>query len=423
MGTLNFNDVVQTMFYTNLLLGVLLMIVEWSAKDPALRNGFWRVSLQRQDGHEIVFNFEAKDSAGRKILYIINANERLLVDSVIITGDSVFIQMPFFESGFKAKLDTKGNLEGVWIMQLADKEQSMPFKAVYNRQQRFPSPKPPRYNISGRWAVTFTAQNNKILKAVGEFKQNGTHLSGTFLSASGDYRYLEGVVTGDSIQLSTFDGSHAYLFTAKIVNNNIISDGYFYSGPESTDSWIAKKDSAVNLHDGYGLTHMRTTESRLNFTFRSIDDKMVSLQDPRFNGKVVVVQILGSWCSNCMDETRFLSDYYNSNSSKGIEVIGLAYEMSTDFERSRKSLQSFRQRFSVRYPILITGVTVTDSLRTEKTLPQIERIKAFPTMILIDKKGEVRKIHTGFTGPGTGKHYELFRKEFDETINGLLKEK
>lgn len=403
-----------------LSLTVLLMIVGWSAKDPVLRSGFWKVSLQRPDGQKIVFNFETRDSAERKVLYIINAGERLLVDSIKLSGDSVFIQMPFFESGFKAKLDRDGNLEGDWIIRLADKEQVMPFKAVYNQQQRFASLVPAKYNISGRWAVSFIRQNGKVLQALGEFKQNGTHLSGTFITSSGDYRYLEGVVTGDSLKLSTFDGGNAYLFTAKIIDDHTISEGYFYSGPVSSDKWTAKKDSAAALPDDYKHTMMRAGESRLNFRFRSIDDKMVSIQDERFKNKVVVVQILGSWCPNCMDETRFLSDYYNKNRQKGIEIIGLAYERSTDFQRSKKSIQSFRQRFNIQYPILVTGVTASDSLLTEKTLPQLDKIKAFPTAIFIDRKGIVRKIHNGFTGPGTPERYELLKQQFDKTINALL---
>jgi len=29
----------------------------------------------------------------------------------------------------------------------------------------------------------------------------------------------------------------------------------------------------------------------------------------------------------------------------------------------------------------------------------------------------IRKIETGFNGPGTGEHYEEFKKEFNELIN------
>ena len=135
-----------------------------------------------------------------------------------------------------------------------------------------------------------------------------------------------------------------------------------------------------------------------------------------------MVQILGSWCPNCMDETSFLSAYYNKNKGKGIEVIGLAYERTTDFAESKEALQPFQKRFGVQYPFLITGVSVSDKQLTEKTLPQLDSIQAFPTTIFINKKGEVDKIHTGYDGPATGVHFEEFKTEFEAEIEKLLTE-
>ena len=163
-------------------------------------------------------------------------------------------------------------------------------------------------------------------------------------------------------------------------------------------------------------------EESLDFSFKDLEGKQVSINSDRFKNKVVVVQLMGSWCPNCMDETIFLSDYYNKNKQRGVEVVALAYEYSTDWERSVKSLKKFQQRFNVQYPILITGVTSSDSLRTEKTLPQVTSIKFFPSSIILDKKGKIRKFDTGFVGPATGSHYIEYKKEFDKTIDNLLKE-
>jgi hypothetical protein len=124
-----------------------------------------------------------------------------------------------------------------------------------------------------------------------------------------------------------------------------------------------------------------------------------------------------------MDETAFLSDYYQRNKQRGLEIIALAYEYSTNFNRSQQSLRKFQQRFNVQYPILITGVTVSDTLRTEKTLPQVTRIKVFPSSIILDKTSKIRKLDTGFYGPGTGEHYEAYKREFNKTIEALLAEK
>jgi thiol-disulfide isomerase/thioredoxin len=188
-------------------------------------------------------------------------------------------------------------------------------------------------------------------------------------------------------------------------------------------TWVGEKNEQAKLPDEYSLTRLKdSANATLHFKFPDLNSHMVSLSDPVFKNKVVIVQILGSWCPNCMDETRFLSTYYLQNKSRGFEVVGLAYERTTSFANAKKLLQPFITRFNVTYPILATGVAVNDSLRTEKTLPEIQEIIGFPTTIFIDKKGIIRKIHTGFNGPGTGEHYEIYKKEFNGLVNSLLSE-
>jgi hypothetical protein len=121
-----------------------------------------------------------------------------------------------------------------------------------------------------------------------------------------------------------------------------------------------------------------------------------------------------------MDETRFLSGFYNEYHDKGVEIIALAYERSTDFARSQASVRNFQQRFDVKYPMLITNAAVGDPQRAEKTLPQLDSIAGFPTTIFVGKSGRIEKIHTGFSGPGTGKHYEDQKQEFYTLVNDLL---
>ena len=153
-----------------------------------------------------------------------------------------------------------------------------------------------------------------------------------------------------------------------------------------------------------------------------MNEEKITNDDPRFKNKVLVIQILGSWCPNCIDETKFLSQYYVANKQKGVEILGLAYERKADAESAVKSLQPLIRRFNVQYPVALSGVSVSDSLRAEKTLPQIGKISAFPTTIFVDKKGFLRKIHSGFDGPATGEHYERYKKEFEATVNELLAE-
>ncbi len=378
----------------------------------------WEAQLKRSDSNDIRFCFDWKTEKGKPVWYIRNAAERIKVDNIKQEGDSLFVQMPVFESQFRVK-KTKHRLEGVWIKAGASRTAVIPFVAKPGNK-RFIAAKLPAKNVSGRWAVNFATNKSDEL-SVGEFKQTGSRLTGTFLNPSGDYRFLEGVVSGDSLYLSGFDGGHAYLFTG-IISNNKIVNGKYYASATYTEDWNALKNSKAKVPLESVTMHLRPGEEKLNFSFKDLDGKQVSINDNRFKNKVVVIQLMGSWCPNCMDETAFLSEYYTANKNRGVEIIALAYEYSTDWERSIKSLRKFQQRFNVQYSVLNTGVAVTDSLRTEKTLPELTPIKAFPSTIILDKKGKVRKLDTSFNGPGTGEHYTAYKKEFEETINTLLKE-
>jgi len=55
-------------------------------------------------------------------------------------------------------------------------------------------------------------------------------------------------------------------------------------------------------------------------------------------------------------------------------------------------------------------------------LPALSAVLAFPTTIFIDRAGQVRQIHTGFVGPGTGEHYVNLQNNFTEITTSLLAE-
>jgi thiol-disulfide isomerase/thioredoxin len=395
------------------------------AQTPKLKQSIYRAVVYRPDSNEIIFNLKPKTEKGKTVLYVINDTERLRITDVKQKGDSLFFSMPVFESSFLTKINKDGSLQGTWVKGTSREPQQWPFKAIPGKSYRFPlTDGNAKKNISGKWAVTFiNSVNGKVLKAIALFKQQKNKLTGSFLTPSGDYRYLDGVVTGDSLKLSTFDGSHAYYFTAKIDNENQISGGRYFAGYAGLQTWTAVKDDKAPLPEQDAPASLKPGETGLNFAFNDSDDKLVSIKDERFSDKVVIVQIMGSWCPNCMDETKFLSEYYRKNKNRGIEIVALAYEYSTDLQRSKASLRKFQQRFHVEYPMLITGVTSGDEQRTEKTLPQLTPIRSFPTTIFIDKKGNVRKIEPVFYGPGTGDYYQEFLKEFNKTVDGLLGEK
>ncbi|NCU05131.1 MAG: TlpA family protein disulfide reductase [Chitinophagaceae bacterium] len=406
-------------FLFSIAVVILFSTTVFAQAADKLRAGWYRASIFREDGAEISFNAEVQVKNGKPVMFIRNATERLLVDDVKVKGDSVNIEMPFFESYFRLQLQQNGSLKGKWFKAGSLKLLEFPVTFVYGQKERFIVNESTTQNATGRWQVSFTRPNGTDRPAIAEFKQNGSSLTGTFLTPSGDYRFLEGVVNGNEMQLSCFDGSHAYYFTATI-NGNEISNGKFFSSASPVELWRATKNNTAALPDTTPVTQLKPGESKLNFSFKDVNGKTVSINDARFKNKVVVIQIMGSWCPNCMDESKFLSSFYKEYKSKGVEVVALAYEYSTDFNRSKASVQKFIKRFGIQYPVLITSTTTSDEQRTEKTLPQLTPIRSFPTTIFLSKSGNVSVIHQGFFGPGTGHFYEEYKSEFYRTIRSLL---
>lgn len=386
-----------------------------------MKPGSWRAVLQSPGG-ELPFGLELNHKSDSSYaVYAINGEERLPLDDAVVNGDSIRISMDIFDAVITAHIADE-KLNGQYTKYDPDTITQMPFQAEHGEDYRFnKNPKQAKsvYAISGKWTVTFSAEGEQY-PAVGVFKQDGNEVTGTFLTTTGDYRYLAGSLSNDSLFLSCFDGNHAFLFKARVGNNGKQMDGDFWSGSSGYEQWSAVKDDKASLPDANSLTFLKEGYDKLSFSFPDPAGKIVSLDDPAYKGKVVIVQLLGTWCPNCMDETNFLAPWYKQNKGRGVEVIGLAYEKSPELAISGPKIDRMKKRLGVAYKVLLAGTN--DKEEATKTLPMLNQVLAFPTTIFIDKKGNVHRIHTGFSGPGTGKYYQEFVEEFNAFVDQLIKE-
>lgn len=405
----------KTIFF---LLSALSYTTLYAQKTTILNTGSWHASLLRTDARYIPFEFEVQEENKKIVFYIVNGSERIKTEEIRISKDSAVVKMPVFESYFKFKIISKDSLNGVWIRGAESKDISIPFSASSGIKNLKQVSNKKYAGIAGKWTIEFTRANQTKRPAIGQFTQKGNLISGSILTPSGDYRYLNGNVSGNTFNLSTFDGIHAMLFEAKIEGDTIT--GSLLSGASGKESWVATRNEQAELSAIPVTTLKEGSKGIPDFQFRDLNGNMVSIKDEKYKNKVVILQIMGSWCPNCMDETAFLSEYYKKNKHRGIEIIALSYELSTDVERSKKSLQKFQTAFDVQYPILITGVAVSDPKKTEKTLPQLTDIKVFPTTIFIDKTGKISDVETSFYGPATGQHYLRYKAQFERTVSRLL---
>ncbi|WP_297764320.1 peroxiredoxin [uncultured Muriicola sp.] len=404
----------------NLGFLLLLLIVMNSCKDqtvPSLSAGTWRGTMEVQDGQLLPFNFSIGNGSEGYIMEIYNADEVLSIDEIIINNDSIIIKMPVFE-GYISGRFTNSIIEGNFIKESLDRV--VPFTANFNDSTRFVPSKAAAINVQGNWEAVFSKGTEDAYVAKGIFKQDGEKVTGTIRTTTGDYRYLEGVVDGDSLKLSTFDGTHVFLFLARI--NDGIMNGTFYSGNHFQEPFEAVPNESYELPDATTLTYLNEGYERVNFSFPDINGNLITLDDHQFQDKVVIIQIMGTWCPNCLDESKFLVEYLKENSQDDLEVIALAFEYAKTEEAAFKGINRLKNRLGISYPILLAQYGSSDKKTANEKLPMLNHILSYPTTIFIDKESEVRRIHTGFNGPATGETYIEFKQDFKEFVNSLIAE-
>lgn len=395
---------------------LILLITALSCEKvvPTLTPGFWRTTLAVQDNEKLPFIFESMSDG---TLVIQNAEERIVVDEILINGDSIRIQTPVFEGFFAGVFSADGKqITGDFIKPSLDR--IVPFTMEYGEENRFPSTTTQQsvdVNITGSWEAVFSAdglEDRYIAKGI--FKQEGNRITGTFRTTTGDYRYLEGIMNGDEFKLSTFDGAHAFLFTGSATDSTF--EGNFYSGNHWKEPFRAKRNENYELPDSYDLTYLKEGYDKIAFSFPDTNGDIVSLSDARFQNKVVLVQLLGSWCPNCLEETKFYVEYLRKNPEVELEIIGLAFEYAPTEEKAFASIKRLTDRLKVPYPILLAQYGSSDKKLANEKLPMLNHIISYPTTIYIDKKGVVRRVHTGYNGTATGEK----NIEFVETFESFL---
>ena len=378
--------------------------------------GSWRGVFTIRPGVEVPFNFEVR--AGRDAapeVFFLNAGESFEGGKIEQRGDSLFVALDQFDNELAFRIDGDA-LEGVLRRQGGG---GRPLEVTASRgNERFTtSGLAPAKNYSGTYAVTFVSGEGKEEHSVGLFRQDGARLTATFLHVTGDSRYLEGVIEGDSFRLSSFIGSGPSYYTGTFTSDGRLTGEIV--GVRGNQRFTGVPDGSAALPDAYKLTLLKEGYSSLDFSLPDLNGHKVSLADAKYKGKVVVITIGGTWCPNCIDETAFLSPWYKANRNRGVEIISLQYERQTDSAFVRKALTRMRDRFDIQYDQLLGGIA--DKQVVAASLPALNTFLAFPTTIFIDRQGRVAKIHTGFNGPATGKYYEEFKKEFNAEVDSLAR--
>ncbi|MEM6722261.1 MAG: TlpA disulfide reductase family protein [Bacteroidota bacterium] len=399
------------------LFGILLISCGQETKEKEtfkLKDGSWHVALTVQDGKELPFIFTTTSTG----IEIHNAEERIPITDITIKDDSITIKMDVYEGFLKGKFTDTNTITGEFVKESL--KRYVPFKATFGKTKRFPNAKEDaKVSVTGNWETVFSpSSRTDMYIAKGIFKQHGNSVTGTFRTTTGDYRYLEGTLNGDQLQLSTFDGAHAFLFTATVTDSTMV--GEFQSGNHWKEPFTAKRNEAYELPDAKSLTYIKDGYDKFDFSFPDANGKIVSISDENLQDKVRIVQIMGTWCPNCLDESTYYSEYSKKNPD--VQFIALAFEYAKTEEKAFNNIKRLQKRLNIPYPILLAQFGTSNKKRAQEKLPMLNHVLSYPTTIFIDKKGKVRRIHTGFNGPATGDKYIDFVKDFENFVSTLQNE-
>ncbi len=392
-------------------------------KDLPIQPGLWKAYLMLNE-HEPIrlpVNFEFAEKDGKYTMTFINGPERILVDDVTMEGDSILsAKFPHYDSEIRVRYN-KIRLHGRWHNYAKGKDYVIPFYALYGDSTRFiHNYEEEPINVNGRWATMFFGPGRSSkTDAVAEFVQaeGSDRVTGTFQTPTGDYRFLEGNAGNGKLSLSCFDGSHAFMFTAQIDEYKDL-EGHFYSGNHWHETWTAYRDDTVSMPDPTTLTAWDKGISPSFKGFDLKDGQVVTEKDERFKDKVVLLQIMGTWCPNCRDETEFFVDLHKKYHKDGLEIVALAFESADEFQEAKPVMDKYAAHFDIPYTMLYGGEA--DKKLASKALPFLDKVTAYPTSVIIGYDGKVKHVHTGYNGPAT-KEYEAQNKQFEDWVAAELK--
>lgn len=378
-------------------------------KIEKIENGRWKFSFLSQK-NEIPIRARIEND---KIVFI-NAEENVEL-SFIQEGDSIFVPIPNFDSHIEGIIQSPTLFKGVFVKDYVE-DYSIQFLAEKSDENVFGDPKQKGIVLKDKYKTEFYFGED-ISPAIAVFDQKDNIITGSFVKETGDYRYLEGVVDGSTLKLSTFDGSHLYLFVADVIGDSLVN-GKFISGKGGNYTWSSVYDPETTLRDPEALTYLKEGYTTFSFNALDLDNKMVRLEDKNFDAKLKIIQISGTWCPNCLDETRYFTKLYSKYHDKGLEIIALSFENGKDTLKVLEKLSRYKKNNNIEYPLLYAGKS--GSANASEAFPMLNKIMSFPTAIYLNENNEVLKIYTGFYGPGTGEYFIEYTSRTEEFIESVL---
>ncbi|MCS7024225.1 MAG: TlpA family protein disulfide reductase [Bryobacteraceae bacterium] len=390
----------------NLPASLIACLLFWSELNGADIAGVWHAAVRNPAGEEVAFQLDLRPNGAGWEGALVNGSDRNVSTAGVFDGRQLRLEFDYWDAVLEASLESN-----CWVGQFRRTYRKTTLVREF-RAQREPLHRvssKPQVDFSGEWLLEVTV-NGKPEPYRAVLKQQGETIEGILLHITGDSGALTGYVEGRQAVLSRFDGIRATL-----VKLQLDPEAGLTGTLDSSKPFVGKRATST-VEEPTAITRMRDPDQPFRFEFPDLEGRIVRSSEERFQGKVLLITIMGSWCPNCHDEAPLLNELYQRFRSRGLEVVALGFEYTGQADRDVRQLKIFAKRHALAYLILYAGATE----EAEKKLPQLENFRSYPTTILVGRDGRVRLIHNGFDGPATGERYWRLKQELTEAVERAL---
>jgi len=375
--------------------------------------GLWNATVTL-DGTQIPFKIEFSGDGANVKGWFFNGDRREYSTGGTFENGSLVLNFDTYVSVLKATV-TNGVLDGEYSSRRGT---ALPIHAVRAVPEARPKTKVP--DVSGLWyleGVNSRKHDEKAWQLT--LRQKGAEISGAILRIDGDTGTLTGNYQDGKFVLSHFSGARPALVEITPRADGTLEVELKGQHHEGTITAVrpeqARAKGLAEPTDATKHTGVKDPTKPFSFSFRDLTGKLVSNTDARFRGKVLLINITGSWCPNCHDEDEFLPALYEKYHARGLEIVALNFEEPEQLADPTR-LRALIKQYGIKYDVLLAGET---SAAKEK-LTDAQDWDSWPTTFFVGRDGLVKSVHAGFPSPGSGELYKKAKDEFVAKVEELL---
>jgi thiol-disulfide isomerase/thioredoxin len=375
--------------------------------------GLWDATVKVKD-LEVPFRFQISGEGSKISGTLFNGDAKFVSSSGTYANGALTIYWDYTASKLEATVHD-GVIEGNFYRAGRDAKTVYPLQAKRFSPSTLTTEDVP--SIAGLWVIPAESEKGE---SAWQFivRQSGPEVTAAILRIDGDTGALQGTYKDGKFVLSHFSGARPSVLEVKLLPDgklDILQNGT--TKLTATRSGEARAKGLPEPTDPSKHTSVKDPTKPFTFAFNDINGKPVSNEDARFRGKVVLINITGSWCPNCHDEAPFLAALYKKYHSQGLEIVALSFE-EADQLKDPVRLKAFIKKYGIDYTVLVGG----EPSEAKDKLTQAVNWNAWPTTFFIGRDGLVRGAHAGFPSSGSGELFTKAKEDFEAKVERLLAE-